>query len=104
MLRDLVMRAIKPMLAAVCLAVAMVATLALSADDGTDEVTGSKLRDDVARSDVLVALRSSGRLAVLHRNGRLVRRIPNFRARNGTEQIELARDRRHAFVSVFAHP
>src|SRR4051812_38947416 len=58
----------------------------------------------VAAGDVLVARRSSRRLSVLHRNGRLVRRVPGFVAGKGTEGIELAPDRRHAFVSVFGDP
>jgi hypothetical protein len=54
----------------------------------------------VPRGDLLVSKRS-GRLVVLERNGKLVRRVPRFVAPNGSQGVELAPDRRHAFVSVY---
>jgi len=63
----------------------------------------SKRRPLVRQGNLLVAKRS-GRLAVLRRSGRLVRHIPRFVARHGAQAIELAPDRRHAFVSANARP
>src|SRR4029453_14863085 len=52
----------------------------------------------VAPGDVLAGKRS-GRLLVLKRTGKLVRRVPRFSA-PAMQGVELAPDRRHAFVSV----
>jgi WD40-like Beta Propeller Repeat len=96
-------------------AVAIIAGLATTACDRSGAVgrstelrplvgqDASKRRPLVRRGDLLVAKRS-GRLAILRRSGRLVRRIPRFVARKGVQAIELAPDRRHAFVSVNARP
>jgi hypothetical protein len=54
----------------------------------------------VPQGDLLVGKRS-GRLAVLNRSGKLVRRVPRFLARSSLQGVELAPDRRHAFASVY---
>jgi Tol biopolymer transport system component len=79
------------------LAVAGAAILALALVQG-----GSSSRPPalVAPGSFLVA-NLSGRLLVLDRNGKLVRRLPAWASRGtGLQGIELAPDRRHAFVAV----
>jgi hypothetical protein len=60
---------------------------------------GSNQRPLVHRGG-FVAVKRSGRLIVLGRSGKLIRRVPRFVAANGSQGVELAPDRRHAFVSV----
>src|SRR3989442_3603060 len=60
---------------------------------------GSHRRPLVPRGDLLVGKRS-GRLVILERSGKLIRRVPRFVAPYGPQGVELAPDRRHAFVSV----
>jgi hypothetical protein len=60
----------------------------------------STRRPLVRQGDLLVGKRS-GRLVVLKQSGKLVRRVPRFVAPNDFQGVDLAPDRRHAFVSVY---
>src|SRR5206468_5599678 len=53
----------------------------------------------VPAGDFLVST-TDGRLVILTRAGRLVRRVPGSVARYGSQGIALAPDRRHAFVAI----
>jgi len=78
---------------------AITAALALAVDVRAHPGTQSAARPLVPRGDLLVG-DHRGRLLVLNRTGKLVRRLPRARLVRTPQAIELAPDRRHAFISV----
>ena len=78
---------------------AITAALALAVDVRAHPATQSAARPLVPRADLLVG-DHRGHLFVLDRTGKLVRRLPRVRLGRAPQALEIAPDRRHAFVSV----
>lgn len=83
-------------------ALAVAAALALAVEGPAHPATSFAVRPLVPRGDFLAGDRR-GRLFVLDKAGNLVRRFPRARLGRAPQALELAPDRRHAFMSVRLH-
>ncbi|MGA9762767.1 MAG: hypothetical protein WBQ14_10115 [Gaiellaceae bacterium] len=93
------------LVATLAFAVALVAVAVVLAAHASGRTTHARLagaRAAVAPKGDILAAGTNRRLIVLDQNGRVLRRLPWWHAPNGfgLEGLELAPDRRHAFISL----